>query len=179
MPPGYTFHINRGNYMMHNRPYTSYTLRIMNNKQRPDEKRKRTAAKLTFVMNHTNNSLNVNAGETYIYGKGGRTVINGANSYKRKGFGAFLRAMATRAGMIAQKSKGYHTGAFTNADKRMPPSTRILPPGWNIGPEESHGLYRKSTFNFTKSEKQHALNAHIQMIVNRWIKASPHGRSSQ
>jgi hypothetical protein len=87
MKPGYTLHVHKY------KPRWSYSLKIKNAKNR-------VAARLVFSIDRT--SMNINNGETFVYNN-----VN-FHSYRGQGFGTFLRALATKAGSIANKNKGTH-----------------------------------------------------------------------
>ena len=83
--------------------------------------------------------------------------------YERKGIGTFLRAVATKAGSIAQANYGNQVGIFTNERSYTigtPASTRILQriPGWVLN-RNYRSIFNYKTANITK------VNAIIQKFA--------------
>ena len=162
MPNGYGFNINTNTNT--NNDSKIYTLQIKN------KIRNRNAAVLKFTL--FNNSMNLTEGNTMVYNKNGNPVWNnqpnGVMTYRGKGFGAFLRAVATKAGWIAKKNYGTHIGLFTsnlNRKRAMPASTRILAPGWR--PTSKSNLAVRSKFNYI-SQPIGEINKFINNIIKKW-----------
>ena len=158
MPPGYEFNINTER----NNTDKIYTIKIKNiHKNRP-------AASLKFTL--SDNKLNLTEGNTHMYNKNGNPTWNepAYTSYRGKGFGAFLRAVATKAGWVARKNYGTHIGIFTsNKNKKIgkPGSTRILAPGWRPVSKSNYAI--RSEFNYG-TRPIGDVNKVILKIMNSW-----------
>lgn len=149
MKPGYTLQVNA----YRPRGVTSYSIKIKNSNNRE-------AARLVFSIDRK--EMSINNGETFVYNN-----VN-LRSYRGQGFGTFLRALATKAGSIANKNTGKHLGLYTNTKSKKlgtPASTRILPPGWKAKEIYNNGQW--SLYNY-KKENIAKVNALIKKIVNGW-----------
>jgi hypothetical protein len=144
MPIGYKFSVNTN--INNNTGGKIYTMRI----KTLDDK---FAAGHAFII--SNKEINLSQGHT-------------SPNHQRKGFGGFLRAVATKAGKIAKKRHGRHNGVYMNNESRrlrIPASTRILPPGWKRSKNNNTSMI--STFNYTTTPINE-VNRTINKYTNRW-----------
>ena len=170
MPPGYTFHVNKyKRYDFNDTPIgNAYHMRIANSAKN------RNAAFLNLAVN--TNKVELAKGATHRYnakwGKNFKVGNNENNSpnfntYRGKGFGEFLRAIATRAGAVAKKNYGEHVGVYAGKRNGRPPaSTRIVQKlGWKPVSQNKYG--HVSRFNYNQ-EAVTKLNNKIKELLKKW-----------
>jgi len=172
MPPGYTFHVNKYKQYNNNNTNTShvYQMRIANSAKN------RNAAFLNLIVH--NKKIELAKGATHRYNLKWGKVSNmennspNFNTYRGKGFGAFLRAIATKAGAVAKKNYGEHSGIYVGKRNGRPPaSTRIVQKlGWK--PESRNKYGHVSRFNY-KQNSITQLNNKIKELLKGW-KVSKH-----